>query len=318
MVGTILHMDALLERLMPKDWDAKAIAKGDIIKEPLRSYYNPTKKKKYGTPWHAFRYRAHDEDFKNILWPAKWTKARLQLERQRYVASGNPEGYAQEYLNYPIDDSYAYFRKQDMLPMAPEALGTSKKYYVGVDLAISEKSRADYSVFVVGGMDSQGTLHIVDVVRDRLDAYGIVETLFALNKRYKPEMFAIESSMISKSIGPIINDTMMKRGEFFSITEMNPTADKETRARSIQARSRAGGIRYNKEAEWYSDLEMEMVQFPKSRHDDQVDAIAWLGLIIDRMIEAPTAEEEQEDAYQEAFEMYEMDSDDGRSMITGY
>jgi predicted phage terminase large subunit-like protein len=131
-------------------------------------------------------------------------------------------------------------------------------------------------------------------------------------------MFAIESSMISKSIGPIINDTMMKRGEFFSITEMNPTADKETRARSIQARSRAGGIRYNKEAEWYSDLEMEMVQFPKSRHDDQVDAIAWLGLIIDRMIEAPTPEEEQEDAYQEAFELYEMDSDDGRSSITGY
>ena len=316
MVGTILHLDSLLERLMPKDWDAKAVARGDVVREPLKSYYGPTVRKR-DMPWMSFRYRAHDETFENILWPQKWTKSRLQTERQRYVLSGNPEGYAQEYLNYPIDDSFAYFRKQDMLPMAPDAKEKTKRYYVGVDLAISEKTRADYSVFVVGGMDSDGIMHVVDVVRDRLDAYGIVDTLFALHKRYKPEMFAIESSMISKSLGPVITDTMQKRGEYFNITEMNPTNDKETRARSIQARSRAAGLRFDKEADWYSELEMEMLQFPKSRHDDQVDALAWLGLIVDRMLEAPTPQEQEEDEYEFQLSMADI-GDDGRSSITGY
>lgn len=316
IVGTILHLDSLLERLMPKDWDGKAVAKGDIVKEPLRSYFGSARKK---TAWQSFRYRAHDESFENILWPTKWTKSRLQEERQRYIDAGNPEGYAQEYLNYPIDDTFAYFRKTDLLPMHPDSLHSNKKFYVGVDLAISEKSRADYSVFVVGGMDSEGVLHIVDVVRDRLDAHGIIECLFALNKRYKPEIVAIEASMIAKSLGPIITETMLKKGEFFNIAEMTPTNDKETRARSIQARTRAGSVRVNKEADWYSDFEQELLQFPKSRHDDQVDAFAWLGLIIDKMVEAPTPEEEAEDEYQDEFMMYQMDSDDdGRSKWTGY
>jgi predicted phage terminase large subunit-like protein len=302
---------------MPKDWDAKAVASGEIIKEPLRSYYGTDKRKR--TAWHSYRYRAHDEDFSNILWPTKWPKEKLVAERQRYIDSGNPEGYAQEYLNYPIDDSFAYFRKQDMLPMGQDAMERTKKYYVGVDLAISQQARADYTVFVIGGMDSDGVLHIVDVVRDRMDANDIIEALFAINKRYKPEMFAIESSMISKSIGPAITDAMMKKNEYFNITDMIPTKDKETRARSIQARSRAGGLRFNKEAEWYSDLEQEMLQFPRARHDDQVDALAWLGLIVDKMLQAPTPQEEEEDAYEEGFGLYQQDAaDDGRSRYTGY
>jgi predicted phage terminase large subunit-like protein len=314
IVGTILHLDSLLERLMPKDWDRKMLEKGFVIKEPLRSWYDFDKRKR---TWYAVRYRAHSPEFEQILWKEKWPKTRLVAERQRYIDSGNPEGYAQEYLNYPIDETYAYFRKQDFLPMSDESKKVNKNFFIAVDLAISEETRADYSVFVVGGMDENGKLHIVDVHRERLDAKGIVDVLFQLNKAWKPDMIAIEGSMIEKSLGPFIYEEMSKRDEYFPFTTMNPTKDKETRARSIQGRMRARGVFFDKEAEWYSDLEQEMIQFPKSRHDDQVDAMAWLGLIIDQMAVAATPAEIEEDEYAK-----ELDESgfylSGRSLITGY
>jgi len=48
-----------------------------------------------------------------------------------------------------------------------------------------------------------------------------------------------------------------------------------------------------------------------------VDAFSYLGLMLDKIIEAPTKEELEEDAYQEEY----MDSglgDEGRSETTGY
>lgn len=323
IVGTILHLDSLLERLMPKDWDRKSISTGYVVKEPLRSFYDFSKPDPYTKhtgrrrSWYSVRYRAHSPGFHEILWPEKWPKVRLERERQRYVEAGNPEGYAQEYLNYPIDESSAYFRKQDFQPMSDQSKKRAKNYFVGVDLAISELSRADYSVFVVGGMDEDGILHIVDVVRERLDAKGIVDTLFNLNARYDPDMFAIEGSLIEKSLGPYIYEEMSKRQQYFPFTTLTPNKDKETRARSIQGRMRGRGVFFDKEADWYSDLEQEMIQFPKSRHDDQVDAIAWLGLIIDQMATARTPKEMEEDAYEKekedsGFFLY------GRSEETGY
>src|SRR3990167_195831 len=41
VVGTILHLDSLLERLMPKDWDRKQIERGYVVAEALVSYVNP-------------------------------------------------------------------------------------------------------------------------------------------------------------------------------------------------------------------------------------------------------------------------------------
>lgn len=313
-VGTILHLDSLLERLMPKDWDYQQVKKGYVLKTPLRSYYDFTKRKR---TWYSVRYRAHDANFEHILWPTKWDRARLEAVRQRYIDAGNPEGYGQEYLNYPIDESYAYFRKSDFIAMQPEDHKVLKNYYVGVDLAVSEETRADYTVMVVGGMDAEGKLHIVDVRKERLDPMGVVDELFNLKERYDPDMVVIEGSLIEKSIGPFIYEQMGKREKYFPITVMTPTKDKETRARSVQGRMRAGGCKFDKEADWYSDFEQELLQFPKARHDDQVDAMAWLGLLIADMSTAKTSKEVEEERYQEELETsayYLL----GRNEHTGY
>ncbi|WP_214294280.1 hypothetical protein, partial [Escherichia coli] len=60
---------------------------------------------------------------------------------------------------------------------------------------------------------------------------------------------------------------------------------------------RAHGIKFDKGGDWYPIFENECLTFPRGKHDDQVDAFAYLGLMLDKLIEAPTIEEQEEDEY---------------------
>lgn len=311
VVGTILHMDSMLERLMPEFQLQTKRKHLFLIQEPLKLYTNHT------TGWKSVKYRAHDDDFKHLLWPEKKNEKELRAIRADYVAQGLPEVYSQEYLNIPIDESVAYFKKGEFVDQTLEDQKKILRYYIASDLAISEDDRADYTAFVVGGLDEGGILHIVNVIRERMDAREIVETIFALEKHYKPEVFALERGQVEKAIGPFLNEEMPKRNIFPQIMPLTPSTDKWNRARSIQGRMRARAVRFIKEADWYQTFEDELTRFPRDKHDDQVDAFAYLGLILDRMVEAPTEKEVADELYQEEYAQSGL-LESGRNASTGY
>lgn len=289
VVGTILHMDSLLESLMPP------IGHKDTIEDGLRMY---SRKKR---SWLSVRYKAHNDDFSQVLWPEMWDEETLRAKRQEYVDDGFPEGYSQEYLNYPIDESSSFFQRGDFLPIRnwEEPL----EYYASADLAISEKERADYSVIAVCGVNPEGMMKIVDIRRGRWNSLDIIDELFAVQKRYKPELFTIESEKIQKAIGPFLTAEMQKRNTYINVNLVTPTKDKKSRARSFNARMRSGGVQFDVEALWYPELQNELIRFPRDRHDDQVDALAWLGLTLDKIVEARSEEELAEEVYQEEFSL---------------
>ena len=126
----------------------------------------------------------------------------------------------------------------------------------------------------------------------------IVDTILSIQKMYKPVLFGIEQGTIQKAIGPYLNEEMLKRGEFISLVLLKPSGDKLTRSRSIQARMRSGACRFDKDAEWYQTFEDQLMRFPRDKHDDQVDAWSYLGLMLDKMWEAPTDKEVEEEEYE--------------------
>jgi predicted phage terminase large subunit-like protein len=165
-------------------------------------------------------------------------------------------------------------------------------------------------------MDENGILHIRNIVRGRMDGQEIVETMIALQRLYKPISFGIEDTQITKSLGPYLNRAMIEANEFINVIPMKPhKSDKMTRAQPMRARMRAGGVKFDKAGDWYQGLEDEMLAVPRARHDDQVDSMSYLGLIIDKMIEAQTPEEVEEEEYQK--ELAD-NTDDGRDIHTGY
>jgi predicted phage terminase large subunit-like protein len=311
IVGTILHLDSLLNRLMPPDYD------GDYtVVEPLKVY---SKRKK--VEWRSVRYRAHSEDYSQILWKDRYTAEFFQDKKEDYTKQGIPEVYAQEFLNYPVDESTAYFKRTDFVEIPRytlEAIRHKEKklvYYAAVDFAISTKERSDYTVIAIGGIDSDGIMNIIDIRRGRWDALEIVDEMFAVQKKYDPHYFVTEKGAIEKAIGAILRREQISRQTYMNLMPMTPTKDKQSRARSFQARFKAGGVKFDKGASWYNELEEEMVRFPKARHDDQVDALSWLGLVVDQVHEADSPEEEEAYEYQMA---QSQSQNDGRSSVTGY
>lgn len=312
-VGTILHNDSLLENLMPKRGQA------DYEESELKSW---SSKKKVN--WLSVKYKAHNADFSKILWPTLYDKDYFVHLRQGYIDQGIPDVYSQEYLNYPLDESLSYFKRSDFTDFSEEDRANFKKdwikthnVYISSDLAVSTKESADFSVFVIGSMGDDGMLYINNVIRERMDSQEIVETILSLEKRYSPVCVSMEKGQIEKSIGPFLRERMLAEDIFPSILPMAPSSDKKTRARSIQARMRAGGVKFDKQAAWYHELEDEMILFGRGKHDDQVDALAYLGLILNKMIASPTKQEYEEQEY--ADEMAESGlTGNGRSSVTGY
>lgn len=314
IVGTILHFDSLLEGLMP-------VTAGPgmefTVTDGLKQYST-----KPDSQWKSVKYRAHTDfdDFSEILWPEKFSIERLKSIRQDAINAGMPEGYSQEYLNYPITSESAFFRKEDILPMRDEDyLRRDQKqlrYYAAIDPAISLKERRSYTAIVVAGEDPSGMLHIIDVIRDRYDSKEIMDWVFTVQSKYQPDLFIIEQGALEKSLGPLLKDEMFKPGRpFINFLPKTPTKDKRSRARAIQGRMRQGGVRFDSHATWYPSLLEEMLRFDRGAYDDQVDALSWIGLVLNEMIPGKTKEEQEEEEYDESAQEQ---SDPGRSAVTGY
>ena len=224
-------------------------------------------------------------------------------------------------MNYPIDEATSYFKRDDFNEIPKFELDAIKHkekaliYYAAVDFAISQSERSDYTVIAIAGMDDRGIMYIVDIRKGRWDALEIVNEMFSVQRKYDPQLFITEKGAIEKAIGAILRSEMYNRNSYLNLYPMTPTKDKQARARSFQARLRGGGVKFDKGAAWYPDYEDELVRFPKSRHDDQVDASSWLGLVIDQVHNASTLQEMEEEDY---MTMMKESQEDGRSSVCGY
>lgn len=306
IVGTILHMDSLLERIMPKQYDRWS------TQGPLK-----LSSSKFRAGWYSVKYRAHDPEFKHILWPTRFPEVKLRAQKDSLTEQGMADVYSQEMLNVPLDEATAYFKRADFLDLSKDQREMKINYYITVDLAISEAAKADYSVFLIAGVDETRRIQVRHIIRERMDGREIVDTLIQLQQIYDPVAVGIEEMQVSKAIGPFLREEMMRTNTYLSLYPLKHGGkDKIARARSIQARCRANTVYFPKEKAWYQAFEDEVTRFPRDTHDDQVDAFAYLGMMLEQLIEAPTKQEEIDEDYLEQYERNV--SGNGRSRVTGY
>lgn len=320
--GTILHEDSLLSRLQK----------------------NKT--------WRTLFHKAHDsfDDFSNILWVEAWPEERLRARRQEFIEDGDSAGYSQEFLNDPQDNSEAYLRKGDFVGMNEDERARHKIYGAAADFAVSKADRANRTSFTVGGKDQTNLLHIVDervgrwasmeIVRELPPdlnqlAYtecpqgyqiGWIEEMFSLQTRWDLQFFWVEDGVIWKAIKDMVFSEMRKRDVWINIIEIPSIKDKATRGRAYQKRHRAGGLRFDKQAEWYPGFESENLKFTGNSAatlDDQFDSAALLALGFDRHMEVPHEEDfmEEEELETDRYNRdrgYGQGRSDGRNSVTGY
>jgi len=293
VVGTILHLDSMLKRLI----DDKT--------------------------WKHLFYQAADGDFKTLLWPEKFSEERLREIRAGFEAQNNLDGWSQEYLNLPVATGNTYFNKDYFFDFERDDSGNWMKprleYFAAADFAISEREKADYTVIMVAGVDSDGYIHIVDVRRGRWDTEAIIEELISVQRMHNPHMFTFEDGQISKSLGPYLNKEALRLGVSMNVFLKTPVKSKTMRGRTMQGMVKSGRVRFDKEASWYPDLENELLTIsdsgPRGAHDDQFDAFSYIGLAIEEYWEPLSDEAREEEEWEEAYDEHH---DQGRCPSTGY
>lgn len=283
MVGTVLHLDSVLNRVLEDK------------------------------TWVTRRYAAHGPEYTNVLWAAKYSADELRAIRARFSAQGKPEKYSQEYLNMPIDEETAFYRREWFHMQSPMEARSRKRVFASVDLAVSQKESADFTAIVVAGVDAEGLVHILDVQRGRFDSLETVERLFTVQSTFSPDLLIVEKGPLHKAFLPFLNDEMYKRQKYLNIHSIPSTKDKMSRARAMQGKMRLGAVRFA-DGDWLGDLIEEMTRFPRAAHDDMVDAMSLIGQALDEM---PSAQTERE-AEDEEYAMIRHEQPTGRSEVCGY
>ena len=289
--GTILHEDSLLSRL------------------------------RKNSAWQHLFYKAHAafDDFSDILWPERWTEAKLRMRQLEFIEDQDPGGYSQEFLNDPMDSSEAYLRSDDFIEMTEADFDKPMIIAAAADFAVSKSDRANRTSFTIGGKDQHNILYFLDERVGRWDTLEWLEEMFIIQKRWAPDIFWVEDGVIWKGISPTVYKEMQIRGIFINFQARMSIKDKATRGRSLQKRMRAGACRFDSEASWYEGFKNELLKFTGTSQatlDDQFDSAALLSLGFEDL-----ALLDEED-FMEEDEHWLRDNDprriSGRNAITGY
>ena len=216
------------------------------------------------------------------LWPERFPIEFLEAAR-----SLDSKGFEALYQGNPSPEDGDFFKKDYVKTYHPGDLPKNLRYYVASDHAVSTKQERDSTVLLPVGIDEDGDIWVMPDVwwrRARTDA--VCEGMLALMQKYEPLLWFAENGHISKSILPFLRKMMIEKNVYCAIKEMTPAKDKMTRAQSIQGRMSMGKVHFPAFAPWLETAKQELLKFPSGRHDDFVDALAWIGLGLGQQINA--------------------------------
>ena len=169
---------------------------------------------------------------------------------------------------------FRYFTDEDILLLDLDV-------YALVDLAISEGKEADNtSIQVIGKNRSKPEIYKLEDSTGRLDPAQVIEYLFHLKEKYKFKFrkAGIESVGYQKSLMYFINEEQRRRQTYFDVVELKAVSSKESRIRGLIPMYK-NGIIYHRNTD--TDYENELLTFPFGKHDDRIDAMAYLQQVLE-------------------------------------
>lgn len=150
-------------------------------------------------------------------------------------------------------------------------LDPEKRYTVrmGVDLASSEKERADFTARATVAEDEDGNYYILSIYRDKRETHH-AEFIYDGWMAYPNMALVIVESQQFQST---LIQEVMREYPRIPIEGKKSDVDKVTRARAVAAKYEAGKV-FHRSSLKDSDFERELLGFPKG-HDDMLDALGF-------------------------------------------
>ena len=142
------------------------------------------------------------------------------------------------------------------------------------DTANKDTELSNYSVCTTWGLTNK-CMYLLDVFRRKLDFPSLKRAVKSQASLHAPEIVLVEDKASGTSL------IQELRSEGFTIIQAAPSldGDKVMRLRAQTAKIEGGFVLLPKEASWLDSYVRELISFPNSKYDDQVDstvfALAW-------------------------------------------
>jgi predicted phage terminase large subunit-like protein len=227
-----------------------------------------------------------------LLWKERLGKNSLDTLK-RMLGS---VGYAGQYQQRPMPAEGGQFQKKWF-----RYFNTKEKYYelltpetikrfviddcwmfITVDLAISQRETADYTVICTWAVTKENDLLLVDRLRDRLDNPEQQKSIASTYLKYMPNFIKVENTAYQLAL------IQQLRKQGFPVIEFRPVKDKVSRASTASVYYEGGKVYHPSKANWITEWEEELMLFPNGRNDDQVDNCS---MACDTIVSATSADQ---------------------------
>ncbi|WP_264374203.1 MULTISPECIES: phage terminase large subunit [unclassified Wolbachia] len=134
------------------------------------------------------------------------------------------------------------------------------------DTAVSTSNMSNFSVCTTWAkIDNK--FYLLDVYRAKLEYPKLKEQVLSLAARWSPHAILIEAKTSGQQLAQ-----ELKANSHLPIIEIVPHDGKLTRFHQIVPIIESGKVFLPHQAVWLNDFEYEILMFPETRHDDQVDS----------------------------------------------
>lgn len=146
------------------------------------------------------------------------------------------------------------------------------RIFTTVDPAFSKMQKADESAIVTWIFDWE-KMYIIEYTVWRYDPWELIDKIVYHIKKWSPEKVWIEAFQAQVTINFNLKLTLEKQWCYTPIEQIRQTWDKESKIRRLIPLYRQWLI-YHKHG--MDKLEKQLVEFPRWRHDDVIDAVQML------------------------------------------
>ena len=169
-------------------------------------------------------------------------------------------------------------------PQTPQLEPATVDIIAVFDLNYSDSERSDWTVGLLGAIERQPVwpkIHVIDAFREHLSSEKHAQHIADWLLIYRPIVVGIEKRAYEKEgatrdLCRQIMAICAQHNYGVTIEPIEVDGDKVTRAQIIPGRAKAGLITVDRRSSWWPILSRQMSQFPRSAHDDDVDALAHL------------------------------------------
>ena len=214
-----------------------------------------------------------------LFFPSRLTREFLEDKRKKqgsYI-------FSSQYMLSPLDDSNATFKQADIQYYENLRAELSRnrdrivEKHIMIDLAISKKETADYTVIMCVGVSEQKNIYVIDYDRGHYLPKETIARIFDMYKLHNKDLLVrsvgIEVVQFQKAMVYFIQDEMRRVNIYLPLKELKADQDKVRRIGAMQPLFENKKVFIRRQ---HVELEQELLEFPFSKHDDTADALAYL------------------------------------------